>query len=290
MRVLQSVRMTVWNAVRMDRTGLVPSKHPVRLAIIGIPIIGILYWIEFGGSIEISLTNLLGGKVVDAGGYLGPLNEWEIARIDVIRVIIIICILGVAYILRRLISPSCEQLKITWNIQLLAFVLGLFIFSTANRLSFVISYFMSYFDVRYQYVDTRMITIGPFAEFLDFANNFIGPLEEESLLLALLVTCLRRSKIPWRVILVLNSLMRGVFHLYQGWPALRAFIWPIFIVLLYRCTGALLGICLSHCVWDVVLYLFSSYYDIVGLYVMAFSVFIVIIYLVTTILRNALKN
>ncbi|KAA8822500.1 CPBP family glutamic-type intramembrane protease [Bifidobacterium vespertilionis] len=149
---------------------------------------------------------------------------------------------------------------------------------------------MSYFNIKYQYVDTRMITIGPFAEFLAFANNFIGPLEEETVLLALLVTCLRRGNIPWWVILILNSLMRGVFHLYQGWPALRAFIWPIFIVLLYRCTGALLGICLSHCVWDMVLSLYLGYYDVIGYYVMSFSLFVVFIYISVTVLKNGTLN
>ncbi|KAA8822499.1 hypothetical protein [Bifidobacterium vespertilionis] len=120
--------MTVWNTVRVDRTGLVPSKHPIRLALISIPIIAILYWIDFGGSVEISLTNINGGKVIDAGGYLGPLNEWEIAYTHAIRLVVIICTIGATYMLRRRVSPSCRQLKVPWNIQLLPFIVGLFIF------------------------------------------------------------------------------------------------------------------------------------------------------------------
>lgn len=76
-----------------------------------------------------------------------------------------------------------------------------------------------------------------------------GPLEE-LVIVGLVVWALRSNNYRWWVTITVSALLRVPFHLYYGWGALGLTVWAIGSVLLYRRTGALLGLVIGHSFWN----------------------------------------
>ena len=82
------------------------------------------------------------------------------------------------------------------------------------------------------------------------SDAMAGPTEEIALM-ALVVVALRKAGQGWGVIIVVAILVRVPFHMYYGWEAIGLAVWATLTVLLYKRTGNLLGIILSHSAWNV---------------------------------------
>lgn len=105
-----------------------------------------------------------------------------------------------------------------------------------------------------------------------------GPAEELALLL-LVVTVLRVAGYSWPVVIIAAVAVRIPFHMYYGWGAIGMAIWPVLMVVLYRRTGAILAIILTHASWNMLNYaggagdIFKQLAVVGGIGIFAFHLF-----------------
>ena len=82
------------------------------------------------------------------------------------------------------------------------------------------------------------------------SGGMAGP-TEELVLLALVVTALRRAGYSWRVVCIVAVVVRVPFHLYYGWGAIFLAVWAVLMVALYRRVGTAVPIAAAHAMWDI---------------------------------------
>ena len=92
---------------------------------------------------------------------------------------------------------------------------------------------------------------GPVAVVVRLVDTAMAGPAEELALMALVVVGLRRCGYRWWVVVLVAVVVRVPFHLYYGWGALALSLWAVGVVLLYRRTGALLGIVAAHAIWNM---------------------------------------
>lgn len=238
-------------ALNADRTGIARADHPVWLACVVLPVTGTAYWWFFGNSVMASLDNIRGLDTPQVGGYLGPLNQWEVAA-QYAWCLGVIVIMGVGAMALRMIHPSVRREHIPWHMRWFSFAMAYLVMDLAQWLRYAVAYAMLGLHLPLRITAVGSVTIGDFAAFLDLSWNVIGPLGEETILLAFLCIGLRRCGMPWWFIAVLSGALRVAFHLYQGWPAVASIVWAVAFVMIYRCTGSFRGIAAAHIAYDLV--------------------------------------
>lgn len=259
-----------------DNTGIKKVNNPKLLSFFVIPFITMIYWIFFQYSIIDSLYIIVGKKSPYVGGYLGPLNEWDVARDYLIDVLLIIMIVIICIFLRHLKPLSKQYISIKTH--LLAFCASYILFTFSGWIKIEIGNILYEFNVSNYSSSNDTIIIDNFAKFLDTLWNIIGPLGEETIIVLLLSISLRRCNIPWGFILTISPILRTIYHLYQGWQALSTLILGFLLIIIFKNTGSFLGIAIAHCTYDLVIYLNDSDYNIINICISFFAFLIIILH------------
>ncbi|PPK93204.1 CAAX prenyl protease-like protein [Kineococcus xinjiangensis] len=82
------------------------------------------------------------------------------------------------------------------------------------------------------------------------ASALAGP-TEEVVLLAVTVSVLRRAGFSWCAVVLFAVALRLSFHLYYGVGTAALVIWAAGMVVVYARTGRILGVVVSHALWNV---------------------------------------
>lgn len=229
----------------IDRTQLVPAEHRRRAVQVWAWVaIGVLFAAGWGRGTVAAIAILLGEAPHSLP--LGPETIGLQVRNLLIDVAIVVAAIVALVLFRRVPTPRSAFPKIrpstSWRaffVAPLPVVFGFGLLGVANSITGT--------GQGYPHPD---IEGWPALLLYAASGGMAGP-TEELVLLALVVTALRRAGYSWRVVCIVAVIVRVPFHLYYGWGAIFLAVWAVLMVVLYRRVGTTVPIAAAHAMWDI---------------------------------------
>lgn len=274
-----------------DNTGIQPMHGRLWLKILMV-LVGLAYfWWIYGGVVPFGF--LFDPGPVSVFNAIGPWNVKDIEESVLISVGQIAGALCLAYALLHCVEPKYGSNPVgllshcmSFSSSLLMFILGGYAFQAMYR---ILMYF--HIDPMVTSGDGQMLAIGVEAQLLGVAQTTLGPIMEEITAFFLIVVILRRCNVPWAWVVCIEGILRVSYHLYEGIPALSHVIWICAVVVIYKCTGSLIGIIVAHEVADIAISYWPYDYHTIELTMLGIGVLLcVVLFVERRMRRNAVMG
>ncbi|KAB8294381.1 metal-dependent membrane protease [Bifidobacterium avesanii] len=283
---MRTVKQLLW----ADKTNIEPiNGKPWLKVIMVVASLAYFFWI-FGPILPLAFP-FNNGPLITFNS-IGPWNLDDYVQDDLIEVCHIAGGAVLAAIALYCFKPRHRRQSVSLLSHSASFVMALSAFIVSEFAFYAIYQLLTYFHVNPMLTvgDNQRLTIGLEAQILGVVDSSLGPILEEVIALFLIVVALRRCNVPWIWIVCIEGILRVSYHLYQGIPALTHVLWICAVVVIYKCTGSLIGIIVAHEVADIAIEYWPYDYQTIKMTMLGIGVLLCVVLLVERRMRNGQGN
>lgn len=280
--MVKAVRQLLW----VDKTNIKPINGKIWLKVSMIAI-GLAYFFWIYGRV-LPFAFLFNSGPLITFNSIGPWNLDDYVQSILIEVCQIAGGIGLAAIALYCFKPRHRRQSVSLLSHSISFVIALSIMILSGIANISAYQLLMYFHVNPMVTvgSNAMFTLGLEAQILGVVDSILGPVCEEVIALFLIVVVLRRCNVSWIWIVCIEGVLRMSYHLYQGIPAFSHLLWICAFVVIYKCTGSLVGLIVAHVIYDISLLYWPYDYQTIELTMLGIGVLLCVVLFVERRMRH----